>query len=162
MVNLDDLNLELLPAYIEGLLRSGAKNAYFVNGITKKGRLGVLLLVDLEDERKEEVINFILSEIGTIGIRILKDEHISFTYLTDVILVEINEAKFRVRVKKREKGGTWVKAEFDDLKRVWEMEGIPIAALKSLVEAFVLMEKSELSVNLCGKSVRLKREGSSF
>ncbi len=162
MVNLDDLNLELLPAYIEGLLRSGAKNAYFVNGITKKGRLGVLLLVDLEDERKEEVINFILSEIGTIGIRILKDEHISFTYLTDVILIEINGAKFRVKVKRRKKGGTWVKAEFDDLKRIWEMEGIPIAALKSLVEAFVLMEKSELSVNLCGKSVRLKREGSSF
>ncbi len=162
MINLDDLNLELLPAYIEGLLRSGAKNAYFVNGITKKGRLGVLLLVDLEDERKEEVINFILSEIGTIGIRILKDEHISFTYLTDVILIEINGAKFRVRVKKREKENAWVKAEFDDLKKIWEMEGIPIAALKSLVEAFVLMEKSELSVILYGKSVSLKREGSSL
>ncbi len=162
MINLDDLNLELLPAYIEGLLRSGAKNAYFVNGITKKGRLGVLLLVDLEDERKEEVINFILSEIGTIGIRILKDEHISFTYLTDIILIEINGAKFRVRVKKREKENAWVKAEFDDLKKIWEMEGIPIAALKSLVEAFVLMEKSELSVILYGKSVSLKREGSSL
>ena len=162
MVNLDDINLELLPVYMDGILKRGAKSVYAINGLTKKGRLGVLLLVDTEESEKDRVVDFIFKEMGTIGVRFLKEEHISLPYFYEIVSIELEGATFKVRIKRMKEDNSWAKVEFEDLRKIWREEGIPIAPLKSLLESLAFMEESEIRVRLAGRKLCLKKEGTSL
>lgn len=163
MVNVDNITGEAVPFIVEGLLARGAENVHVVQAITKKGRWEYLFLVDAPEEKIEPVGDFLASELGTLGLRILETRHLKFEYqLVAVQLVatdsETGQERFRepVRVKlvRNSRGEvTSAKAEYEDLraslKRLQQMGlDISFAALRGLIEQAVLEEKHKVYKNL--------------
>jgi uncharacterized protein (DUF111 family) len=146
LVNVDDISGELLPHVIDGLLARGAANVHAIQSITKKGRLAYVLFVDAPDERLDDLAGFLVSEVGTIGIRVLESRHIRFDYRIRNVRLTVREnertLEAQVRVKEVYNGDQQVvsvKAEYEDLRLAlaqFEKAGVRIslAALKRLVE----------------------------
>lgn len=72
--NIDDQNPEHMQYVIQSLLDSGAKDAWAANVMMKKGRFGVQLSCLAEDSEKDLLINKILEETTSFGVRIREIE----------------------------------------------------------------------------------------
>lgn len=123
LVNADDLSGEALPHVIEGLLARGAESAHVLPTITKKGRQGYMFFVDAPDTRLDQLGSFLVSELGTIGMRVLETRHIRFEYrfkqVRLVCRVAEEPLQALVRVKEIVDGQGHVvaiKAEHEDLR----------------------------------------------
>ncbi|MBP1679311.1 MAG: hypothetical protein H6Q29_1222, partial [Bacteroidetes bacterium] len=68
--NIDDMNPQMYPAVIEGLLEAGAHDAYLIPVIMKKGRPGILLSVLTPASTLEAITTFLYRETSTIGLRV--------------------------------------------------------------------------------------------
>lgn len=146
LVNVDDISGELLPHVIDGLLARGAANVHAIQSITKKGRLGYIFFVDAPEEHLDDLGSFLVSEVGTIGVRVLDSRHIRFDYRIRNMRLSVRESERAVealvRVKEIYDGDQQVlsvKAEYDDLRSAlaqFENAGVRVslAALKRLVE----------------------------
>lgn len=67
--NIDDMNPQLLPPLIESLLALGARDAWLVPVIMKKGRPGSMLQVLSEENQRETIVRHILAETTSLGVR---------------------------------------------------------------------------------------------
>jgi len=146
LVNVDDISGELLPHVIDGLLTRGAENVHAIQSVTKKGRVGYVLLIDTPAEHLDDLGIFLVSEVGTIGMRLLETQHIQFEYRVRQMRLTVrgNEGFVRapVRVKEiydRHGQVISIKAEYEDLRSAlarFERAGVEISltALKRLVE----------------------------
>ncbi|MBI5849214.1 MAG: nickel pincer cofactor biosynthesis protein LarC [Nitrospirae bacterium] len=67
--NIDDMNPQVYEYVMERLFGAGALDAFIAQVIMKKSRPGVLLTVLCSAEKKDGIINIILQETTTIGIR---------------------------------------------------------------------------------------------
>ena len=159
MVNIDDVNMELLPLYVEELLEREAKNVHYVYSSTKKGRMGVIAFVDVEDEFVDGVLDYLASEVGTIGLRILEAKHLQFEYSFERVYISSKNVKCSCNVKivKRE-SNKHVKVEYDDLKDVSKKLSIPAIVLKSIIETFVFSEEDRFECTLYGERFSLWKE----
>jgi uncharacterized protein (TIGR00299 family) protein len=68
--NVDDVSGEILGNLIEKIMEKGAKDVSIYHGITKKGRPTNLVSVICNDEKVEEIVDTLILETGTLGIRI--------------------------------------------------------------------------------------------
>lgn len=76
LVQVDHLSSEMLGEIWEQLSSKGAKNVQFLPALTKKGRPGHLLLVDIPPERMSELEDFLVSDLGICGWHRLLSEHV--------------------------------------------------------------------------------------
>jgi len=137
MLNLDDIEMELLPLHIQNLLDKGAKNTYYVHSVNKKGRNGILLFVDVEENYLDAIVDYLALEMGTIGVRVLETRHISLYYEMHKVCLRTNKGEFVISVKIiHRKNGKHVKAEYEDLQRVSKELFIPVKVIKKIVEGF--------------------------
>lgn len=67
--NLDDMNPQLLPPLVESLLVLGARDAWLTPVLMKKGRPGTLLQVLCDDDKRARIIDHILAETTSLGLR---------------------------------------------------------------------------------------------
>lgn len=67
--NIDDMNPQLLPPLIESLLALGARDAWLVPVIMKKGRPGSMLQVLSDENQRESIVRQILAETTSLGVR---------------------------------------------------------------------------------------------
>jgi uncharacterized protein (TIGR00299 family) protein len=67
--NIDDMNPEILPYVVETLITAGARDAWFVPIVMKKGRPGFLLSVLAEKTSVEEILRIVFRETSSIGVR---------------------------------------------------------------------------------------------
>jgi uncharacterized protein (DUF111 family) len=163
MANVDNIAGEAIPYIIEGLLAKGAQNVHVMQAITKKGRWESVFLVDAPEEKIEPVGDFLVSELGTLGFRILETRHVKFEYqILQLQLVACDETTgqelvrepVRVKLISNSRGQmASVKAEYEDLRiclgRLHQQGfDISFAALKNLVEHSALGEKQEIYQNL--------------
>ncbi len=154
MVYVDDAPGELVAYVTEELFKRGALNVHVVPSITKKGRPGLILFIDVEEELLGEVAEVLARDLGSLGFRILECRHESVEYKVDYIEVRVKgEVKERVRVKKIVRGSEVlsVKAEFEDLKRLVQNTNkmgvrICLANLKKLVEAAALEGRAHVDL----------------
>ncbi len=145
-VTVDNITGEIIPYLIDVVMEKGAKNVHVIPAITKKGRPEYIFLVDVEEKFFEDVISFLIAELGTIGYRILQDEHRYLDYEIieqeiKIIIEDIEEfQKIRIKkIKNKEGKTTTVNVEYEDLKRLanyLQSNGIhiPISKLKSKIE----------------------------
>jgi len=68
--NLDDISGEVLGHLIERLMSNGAKDVTIAPAITKKGRPTNLVTIICSSDSMNELIDLLISETGTLGIRI--------------------------------------------------------------------------------------------
>jgi pyridinium-3,5-bisthiocarboxylic acid mononucleotide nickel chelatase len=68
--NIDDMNPEVYPYVVEQFLSHGAKDAFLVPIIMKKGRPGIVLSVLTDRTKLDEISRIFFSETTTLGVRV--------------------------------------------------------------------------------------------
>ncbi len=117
--NVDDVSGEILGNLIEKIMGKGAKDVSIYHGITKKGRPTNLVSVICNDENVEEIVDTLILETGTLGIRISESNRLIVPRTIHSVSLTLNGISFQVNYKKSSfKGKTDFKIEFDDLKTV--------------------------------------------
>lgn len=122
--NLDDSTPQLLGYLVERLLVMGALDAWVTPAVMKKGRPGHLLSVMVEGRKREVVMDVVLRESTTLGVRFHRVERQAL----ERDWVEVETPWGRVRVKRGLRGGEVLNAhpEFEDCRRVAEAAGVPV------------------------------------
>ncbi len=117
--NVDDVSGEILGNLIEKIMEKGAKDVSIYHGITKKGRPTNLVSVICSNENVEEIVDTLILETGTLGIRISESNRFIVPRTIHTVSLTLNGASFQVNYKKSSfKGKTDFKIEFDDLKNI--------------------------------------------
>jgi uncharacterized protein (TIGR00299 family) protein len=121
--NIDDMNPQLYPIVIEGLLEAGAHDAYLVPVIMKKGRPGILLSVLTPASTLEAVTSYLYRETTTIGLRV---QHIGRRKLPRrEVTAGTSLGPVRAKAVIRD-GEERITAEFEECRRIARERGIPL------------------------------------
>jgi len=117
--NIDDISGEILGHLIEKIMDQGAKDVSIYPGITKKGRPTNLVCVICDESIVETIIDTLVLETGTLGIRISDSNRIIVPRTNHSFSLTFDDKSFEVNYKKSSyKGKTHFKIEFDDLKNI--------------------------------------------
>ena len=117
--NVDDVSGEILGNLIEKIMEKGAKDVSIYHGITKKGRPTNLVSIICSDANLDEIVDTLVLETGTLGVRISESNRFIVPRSTHEISLTINDQSFQIHYKKslfKEKID--FKIEFDDLKNI--------------------------------------------
>ena len=133
--NLDDATPQLLGYVVERLLAAGALDAWVLPAVMKKGRPGHLLGVLCEGGQKEALVDLIVRESPTLGVRSHAVERLAL----ERDWVQVQTPWGPVRVKRGLRGGQVLNAhpEFEDCRALAEAANVPLkdvmaAALRAL------------------------------
>ena len=117
--NIDDISGEILGHLIEKIMDQGAKDVSIYPGITKKGRPTNLVCVICDESIVNIIIDILVLETGTLGIRISDSNRIIVPRTNHSFSLTFDGKSFEVNYKKSSyKGKTHFKIEFDDLKNI--------------------------------------------
>ena len=134
--NVDDISGEILGNLIEKIMAKGARDVSIYHGITKKGRPTNLVSVICTNDTVDEIIDTLVLETGTLGIRISDSNRFIVPRTNHDVSITLNDQSFQVHYKKSSfKGKTDFKIEFDDLKKISNILD------KSIKEIEVLLRK---------------------
>ena len=164
MVNVDDVAGETLPYLFEMLMNMGAMNVHAIPAFTKKGRQEFIFLIDSPREKVTEIGDFLVSELGTLGLRIFEEsEHVEFHYqVKESRLIvqdeatgkEVSNRTISIKLIHDSQGHVAAaRAEYEHLKCALEFLGrmgirISLVTLRKLVEAAALEGKSSTYKNV--------------
>jgi uncharacterized protein (TIGR00299 family) protein len=135
--NIDDVQGEVLGHVIEKLIENGAKDACIIPATCKKSRPGQILKVILDYENLNRIVDIIFRETGTLGIRLMKTSRFIVPREFKTVNVQINGMDFLVKVKvaKDLEGRIIrVKPEYEELRKISDITGIPIRELSLIIE----------------------------
>ena len=146
MAQVDDVPGELMGEFIRQAERLGVRNIQVVASITKKGRPGYMVYIDIPASLESETAILLGSELGTWGYRILAAEHKHFNIERSTIPLCVSVAgsthRFEIRTKTISEPGKFkrIKAEHDDLTKICEQlrekgHRFPLVALKAETES---------------------------
>ena len=117
--NVDDVSGEILGNLVEKIMSKGAKDVSIYPGITKKNRPTNLVYVVCSEDSLEGIVDTLVSETGTLGIRVGNSERFVLPRTIHSIALNIGGKAFDVRYKiSSHKGKTHLKVEFDDLQKI--------------------------------------------
>ncbi len=133
--NVDDVSGEILGYLIEKIMKVGAKDVSIYPGITKKGRPTNLITVICDDEKVETIIDILVLETGTLGIRISDSNRLIVSRTNQSFSLTFEGKSFEINYKKSiYKEKTHFKIEFEDLKNIAETLDKPIRDIEVFFE----------------------------
>ncbi len=142
--NVDDVSGEILGNLIEKIMEKGARDVSIYHGITKKGRPTNLVSVICTDENLDEIVDTLVLETGTLGVRISDSNRFTVPRSNHNISLSLNGHTFDVNYKQSSfKGKVDFKIEFDDLKKI---SNIIDKSIKE-TEALLRKEIEKLEIN---------------
>ena len=143
--NVDDVSGEILGNLIEKIMDKGARDVSIYPGITKKGRPTNLVSVICDDENMDDIVDSLVFETGTLGIRISDSNRLTVPRTVKNISLTLNGQSFNINYKKSIfKGKIDFKIEFDDLKKISNILNKSIRETESLLRKEI--EKLEISI----------------
>ena len=116
--NVDDVSGEILGNLIEKIMLKGAKDVTISSAITKKGRPTNLVSVICDSTCAEDIMNLLIQETGTLGVRIRTSERFTVPRSIESIPVTIEGQKFTVHYKTANNNLKNFKLEFEDVKQI--------------------------------------------
>jgi len=132
--NVDDVSGEILGNLIEKIMEKGARDVSIYNGISKKGRPTNLVSVICTEKNVNEIIDLLVMETGTLGIRTMDSNRFIIPRKVLVASIILNGQSFQVHYKQFSyKGKTNFKIEFDDLKKISDVLDKSIKETESLL-----------------------------
>ena len=140
--NVDDVSGEILGHLIEKIMDQGAKDVSIYPGITKKGRPTNLVCVICDDVKVDAIVDTLVSETGTLGIRISNSNRFIIPRTNHNFSLTFDGKSFEVNYKKSSHNGKiHFKIEFDDLKNMSNALDRPIVDIESFLRKEI--EKNE-------------------
>lgn len=134
--NIDDVDGEIIGNLIEVLMKEGARDVTIIPGITKKNRPVNIIRILSDIVKTDILIDKLFKETGTSGIRINEINRITLERNIIIIEVAINDSRYDIRVKiTRDSSNNIIniKPEFNDLKKIAEIEESSLKAIQELV-----------------------------
>ena len=118
--NIDDVSGEVIGLMIDKLISNGAKDVTVSSAITKKGRLTNLVSVICDSSSVNDLINTLVSETGTLGVRIRTSSRYVVPRILVSVPVVIHDKSFTVRCKIAKDSDVvkHFKVELEDVKSV--------------------------------------------
>ncbi len=117
--NVDDISGEILGNLIEKIMGKGARDVSIYHGITKKGRPTNLVSVICDDVTVDNVVDTLVLETGTLGIRIFNSNRFIVPRSIHNVSLSLNGNSYQISYKKSSfKGNIDFKIEFEDLKKI--------------------------------------------
>lgn len=135
--NIDTLSGEILGGLYDTLLNEGARDVCITPTIMKKNRPGHIVKVITRPENAEHLVNVLMEETGTLGVRMLPHVHRGVAIRENIIHnIKIKDNDEKIRFKIGEINGKIIKCspEYDDLKILSDKTGIPVKDLKDYIE----------------------------
>lgn len=134
--NLDHLTGEEIGYLFDKLLDNGASDVSITPIIMKKNRQGSLLKVISKRKNRNQLVNVIFKETGSLGIRIAPNLHRGIAKREFVKKeFEINGETFEVTFKNGYVNGDIIssRAEYEDLKKIAQKTGLPLIKVKEMI-----------------------------
>ncbi len=97
--NVDDVSGELLGNLIEKIMSYGAKDVTITSAISKKGRPTNLVSVICDFKSMNSIIELLISETGTLGVRVRTSERYTVPRTIEKISIKIQGSIFEVNCK---------------------------------------------------------------
>ena len=116
--NVDDVSGEILGNLIEKIMSKGAKDVTISSAITKKGRPTNLVSVICDSTCAEDIMNLLIQETGTLGVRIRTSERFIVPRSIESIPVTIEGQNFTIHYKTANNNLKNFKLEFEDVKQI--------------------------------------------
>ena len=135
--NIDHLTGEEIGYLFDKLLDVGARDVSITPIIMKKNRQGSLLKVISRKENRENIIETIFKETGSLGIRIAPNIHRGVAKREFIKkTVCINDNEYDVTFKIGYVNGEIIskRPEYEDLKRIAEDSRLPLKEIKELIK----------------------------
>jgi hypothetical protein len=122
--NIDDMNPQIYEYVMEKLFKKGALDVFLTQIIMKKGRPGIKLTTLCKETEREELINIILTETTTIGLRFYEVNRRVLQREVKIIDTEFG----KIRVKFSRLGDDILKAtpEYEDCKKIAKKLNMPL------------------------------------
>lgn len=133
--NVDDVSGEVLAHVVDKIMASGAKDIHVIPTITKKGRPSHMISVICDSGSVNKILAVLISETGTLGVRIRSSDRLVVPRKILKIKVRINNKDFAVRCKVS--GKKQFKVEYDDIKSVAERLSLTFRQTEELIKAQV-------------------------
>jgi pyridinium-3,5-bisthiocarboxylic acid mononucleotide nickel chelatase len=134
--NIDDVDGEIIGNLIQVLMNEGARDVTVIPGITKKNRPVNIIRILSDNFKKEILIERLIKETGTSGIRMNEINRITLERNIIIIQVNVNETEYNIKVKIIKDSSNNIiniKPEFDDLKKIAEIENSSLKTIQELV-----------------------------
>jgi uncharacterized protein (TIGR00299 family) protein len=127
--NIDDMNPQVYDYLIERLMTQGAQDVYLTPIIMKKGRPAILLSVLTDTSKSDGVLDTILRETTSIGVRI---QEVGRKKLSrEIQEVETVYGKIRIKISKRGDDTLTATPEYEDCRKIADEKRVP---LKRVIE----------------------------
>ena len=137
--NVDDVSGEIMGNLIEKIMNKGAKDVSIYHGITKKGRPTNLISVICDDAFVHEIMDILVIETGTLGIRVTTSNRFIVPRTTHDVKLTLDGKEFVVKCKVSSfKGKNNFKIEFDDLKSIANTLNKSIKETDSLIRKEIM------------------------
>jgi uncharacterized protein (TIGR00299 family) protein len=122
--NIDDMNPQVYEHAMERLFKGGALDVYLTQIVMKKGRPAVKLTAICTEKDKQAVIDTVLRETTTLGVRLSRAERV----VLERTVREVDTEYGTIRVKEARLGdGTLRRTpEYDDCRRAAKGHGVPL------------------------------------
>lgn len=134
--NIDDMNPEILGYVMNRLFENGALDVFYTPVYMKKNRPGVLLTVLTDKEHEEKLVDIILTETTTLGIRKTTAQR----YVLEREIKHVNTEFGKIRVKESSFGDyKKYSPEFEDCKKVAQELKIPLSKVYDAVNKAILV-----------------------
>jgi uncharacterized protein (TIGR00299 family) protein len=122
--NLDDLNPQIYSYLMEKLFEIGVGDVYLTSVIMKKGRPGTKISVTVHDSKVEDVVNIILRETSSLGIKVFPCE--AYHAEREIQTVSTLWGEVRLKIGKQNGKVINVAPEFEDCKAIAANSGIAL------------------------------------
>lgn len=145
--NIDDMNPQVYEYVMEMLFDHGALDVFLTPVIMKKSRPGTLLSVLCNANRRNELIDIILKETTTIGVRFYHAGRV--TMKREIQHMQTRYGKVRIKVSSFGDSVSRAMPEYEDCRRLSQNSGIPLAEIMKEVSRVLFQ----------GKTLSKKRSG---
>jgi len=139
--DVDDVSGEILGNFIKKFEEEDVLDVKILTGITKKSRPGHVIKVMCRPEKKFELIEKILEELGTLGVRLNIVERVCIDRQNKQHKIEIDGKNYELNYKisfieiEGKKKIINIKPEFEDLKRISELSGFPVKKIQLFAQS---------------------------
>ncbi len=130
--NIDDMNPQFYDHIMESLLQAGALDVFLTPVQMKKNRPGVLLSAIGRSENVRGLVDVIMKESTTLGVRITETRRISLPRSAGMVKTRFGE--IRIKVARRGDGLSSMMPEYDDCKKAARAHSVPLSAVYSEVQ----------------------------
>jgi uncharacterized protein (TIGR00299 family) protein len=137
--NVDDVSGEILAHVIDKIMANGAKDVSLIPTITKKGRPSHIISVICDSDSVNQLLNLLVSETGTLGVRIRTSDRFLIPRQIITMKVRINNKVFTIRCKvaKTNSIHKQFKVEYDDIKSISEKLSLSFKQTEELIKTEV-------------------------